>query len=297
MAKQPPRPTSGATQPLIDPAAALAVLVSAAPRTYAFFLGSAVSSPTIPTGQEVRRDTLALIYKAQTKQTPDAGADLDSWWRSRAGAQATYSSMLESVFPTTEERRRYLAGFFEGKQPNPTHKEFARMAKRGLIDVFVTTNFDRLLEKALEEEGLSVVAVSFGEQVKAAPPREHAEVYVLKLHGDYGSGRIRNTDRELEKLDPEMETEFGLVLERYGLVVLGYAGEDAAVVRLLRGRGTRYGLYWVVRGSPSKAQSELVSSIGGQFIHADQIEPFLEDVQHRIAALATQPDGRLPGQH
>lgn len=281
---------------LIDPAAAVAVLLAAAPGTYAVFVGSGVSAPVVPTGGELRRQTLALLYRAQERQLPADNEDLDRWWQSRSSQPATYSAMLAAAFPTMEERRHYLASFFEGTEPTPAHRALAQLAKKGLVKVFLTTNFDRLLEKALEAEGVSVTSVALGEHVAAAAPREHAEAYVLKLHGDYGTQRIRNTDTELESLDPEINTELELILSRYGLILLGYSGEDPAVRAAILRRGTRYGLYWVVRGAPTERQRQLLSQLGGQAIAADGAGAFVEDLNRRIAALLLQPQGRSPAQ-
>jgi len=275
----------------IDPRAAIAILVGSAPNTYAIFVGSAVSRPSIPTGREIRRATLGLIYRAENRKAPKAAQDLDDWWRRRARAEPTYSAMLAAAFPTTEERRRYLAGFFEQAEPTDAHRQLAAWAKAGLSRVFVTTNFDRLLERAFEDAGVSVTSVSIGEQVASAPPREHSGAYVLKLHGDYGTGRLRNTVEELEELDPEIEAEFGLILERHGLIVLGYAGDDPGVARAIQKRGTRYGFYWAIRGEPSQAQTQLLKAVGGQAVAVSEIAEFLTDIERRIAALTSQPEG------
>ena len=64
--------------------------------------------------------------------------------------------------------------FFAGATPTDTHREAARLAKRGLIRVFVTTNFDHLLERALEDDGITPVVISLAEQVEQAPPALHA---------------------------------------------------------------------------------------------------------------------------
>jgi tetratricopeptide (TPR) repeat protein len=45
-------------------------------------------------------------------------------------------------------------------QTNPLHKFFARLARCGLLRMIVTTNFDTLIESALEEEGIKFVCVA-----------------------------------------------------------------------------------------------------------------------------------------
>ena len=61
----------------------------------------------------------------------------------------------------------------------------AGLAADGLVRVFVTTNFDRLLEQALQARGIEPVVVTDEVSLASAMPREHADCYVLKPHGDY----------------------------------------------------------------------------------------------------------------
>jgi len=113
------------------------------------------------------------------------------------------------------------------------------MAEQGLVRVFVTTNFDRLLEHALQARGIEPVVVASDADLAAAMPREHAQCVVLKPHGDYLRETIRNTPEELAELEPAITVELGEIFSRYGLVVLGYSGADEAIARALRGRSSR----------------------------------------------------------
>lgn len=45
-----------------------------------------------------------------------------------------------------------------------------------------------------------------------------------------------------------MTAELEEVFSRHGLVVVGYSGSDGAITEGLRGRRSRYGVYWVARG-------------------------------------------------
>ncbi|MGH2968857.1 MAG: SIR2 family protein [Solirubrobacteraceae bacterium] len=132
--------------------------------------------------------------------------------------------MLALIAPDPAIRREYLAAFFEGKEPGRTHEMLAGLAARGLARVFVTTNFDRLLEHALQARGIEPIVVASDADLQAAPPREHAHCVVLKPHGDYLRQTIRNTPEELEELEPAMTAELAEVFNRYGIVVVGYSG-------------------------------------------------------------------------
>lgn len=57
--------------------------------------------------------------------------------------------MLKTYFePTDDERKQGI------KMPTLAHKSIANLVKQGFIKVIVATNFDRLLEKALNDIGI-----------------------------------------------------------------------------------------------------------------------------------------------
>jgi hypothetical protein len=89
-----------------------------------------------------------------TEVTPEAD-ELSEWLASTGRSDIGYSDLLEVIAPDAATRRDYLAKYFEGVEPGPTHERLADLAARGLVKVFVTTNFDRLLERALQTRGLS----------------------------------------------------------------------------------------------------------------------------------------------
>lgn len=285
------RVTSGAVRPLIDPAASLALHLAAAPGSFALFLGSGASAPAVPTGRDVLLTTISRVYAVTEGHAPPESLDLLAWWRERYG-EPTYGTILEAAFPVPEARRDHLAGFFANAKPTETHREAARLVRRGLVTVFVTTNFDHLLERALEDEGITPTVISLPEQLEHAPPRERSAAYVLKVHGDYTTGRIRNAPQEIEQLDAPIAAELSEIARRYGLIVVGYAGADPGVLRILQGSAFRAGLYWVARAEGS-VPAELRDRVS--VVTADDGATFLRDLQRRIEVLAAYPEGRLPG--
>ena len=71
------------------------------------------------------------------------------------------ASLLKRYFePTAEERENDL------KVPTAAHKSIVRLVGRGYVKVIITTNFDRLLEKALQSEGITPFVVSSADNIK-----------------------------------------------------------------------------------------------------------------------------------
>ena len=169
-------------------------------------------------------------------------------------------------------------------EPGPTHELLAQLAERGLVRVFVTTNFDRLLERALQARGIEPVVVTSDAHLASAPSREHADCYVLKTHGDYLQETIRNTPAEVAELEPGMTAELQEVFDRCGLVVLGYSGSDEALSNALRRRTSRHGLYWVARAELTEPARGLVEAVGGRLIVRQSASEFLGDLEHSASS-------------
>src|SRR5262249_10935310 len=77
------------------------------------------------------------------------------------------------------------------------HRAIAQLAAKGAVRVILTTNFDRLTERALEDAGVPPQVLHRPEQLASATPLAHAKVTVIKLHGDYADLEQRNTIDEL----------------------------------------------------------------------------------------------------
>lgn len=280
----------------VDATAALAVNIATAPRSMAFFLGAGVSvAAGIPSGREILEETCRRYYRAAEGLEPPDDLDIVSWAMTVLGPQTvTYSQLLDSIFPSSAARQAYLRQFFEGKSPTEAHRCLAAMAAAGWIRVFITTNFDHLLEDALTEAGVSWSRVSSPYELATARPREHSDAYILKIHGDYMSSAIRNTPAELERLDSVIEAELQAILRNYGLVVIGYSGHDPGVQKVLRTQPARYGVFWVTKGSAPPELENLLVSLDARHIVTKDADTFCRDLLHRIEAVNHHPDGRTP---
>ncbi len=280
----------------LDPIVSLTVAIAEAPGSYACLLGSGVSRDAgVPTGMEVFWLAVAELYRLEntTEETPDRDA-LAAWLRETNRADLGYSDVLELLAPDAATRRDYLAKHFDGVEPAPPHERLADLAVRGLVSVFITTNFDRLLERALQARGIVPIVVTSDADLAAAPSREHADCFVLKPHGDYLQQSIRNTPAELAQLEPGIAAELQEVLDRYGVIILGYSGGDEAIANAIRSRRSRYGLYWVARGEVAEPGRSIVEAVGGRVIVRAGAADFLADLDVRLAVFEAQPSGLTP---
>lgn len=238
---------------MIDPRLSLAISMYSNKGAYALLLGSGVSRAAgIPTGWEV---TLDLIDQVAAADGEDLGGDPEAWFRAEYGEAPEYSQLLGQLAGTSAERQELLRAYFEPteeereeglKVPTEAHRAIATLVERGYIRVIITTNFDRLLEQALESAGVTPTVIGTPDQARGARPIVHSECTVLKVHGDYLDTRLKNTPAELEEYAPEMDRNLDRIFDEFGLIVCGWSAEYDVALRaaLERCRSRRYRTYW-----------------------------------------------------
>lgn len=278
----------------LDAIDSLALTVHTSPGVYALLLGSGVSRAAgIPTGWEVTTD---LAKRLATLQGADVGDDAASWYRKTLGVEPSYSEVLAAVAKSPAERQRVLRTYFEPtedereqklKVPTDAHRAIADLCASGLIRVIVTTNFDRLVEQALEERGLHPTVISTADSAEGAPPLVHSNCVVVKLHGDYRDARILNTPEELDQYDARVDQLLDRILDDFGLIVCGWSGEwDTALRRALeRRKSRRFSTYWVARRELVGAAADLVRHLGAVPVIHQDADAFFATLAGKIEAL------------
>ena len=215
---------------MINPTESLAFSMQANPGVYAVLVGSGVSrAAKIPTGWEI---TLDLVRKLAALRKENCDPDPERWYLNTFNKEANYLDLLDALCGTPAERQQLLRDYFEPsaddrdegtKQPTAAHKAIAALAAMGFIRVILTTNFDRLIETALEGAGLKPAVLITPDQLHGALPLIHTRCCVIKLHGDYLDTRIRNTQAELDSYPAEFNRLLDRILDEFGLVVCGWS--------------------------------------------------------------------------
>lgn len=286
----------------LDPRVALATALAAQPGVYALLLGSGVSTGAgIPTGWGVV-DSLVRRAAAAAGDKPGDDFDADSWWATNGdGAHLGYSTLLERLGSTKAARRALLAGFFEPtdeerdaelKVPGPAHRAIAALVRKGVVRVIITTNFDRLLESALQAEGISAQIVTSDKAIAGMEPMQHMPCTIIKLHGDYVSLDQRNTVDELSSYPKRTNALLSRVLDEYGLIVSGWSGDwDPALVSALTANpNRRYPLFWSARSGLGDVARALTSRTGAQVVDGLTADEFFPDVLSRVEAIESMAD-------
>jgi len=282
----------------LSPLAMLATSMQAQPGVYALLLGSGVStSAGVPTGWGVVTELVRRVAAVEHPDTiEDAANDPEKWWHEHHGGGLGYSSLLEALAPTPAARQGLLAGFFEPsdeereqgiKTPSKGHLAIAELVKRGSVKVVITTNFDRLMEQALDAVGVAPQVIARPEAVKGMKPLTHAPVTVIKIHGDYLDIGTRNTPSELEQYPKEWKTLLARVFDEYGLVISGWSAEwDTALVKLMEATpNRRYPLYWDRRSGKGGTAQRLLAARSGQIVPAAGADEMFSELLSAVEAL------------
>lgn len=279
---------------MIDPMLPLAISVAEGRGVYALFLGSGVSREAgVATGSDILWDTIRIIYKEKEKKDPpEERASLQAWFEHSEYAGLGYSQILQQLFPTRGDRHQFLVKYFEGKEPGPSHKCIAEMVEKGLVKVILTTNFDSLIEHALDERKIAYNVIASDDDVKNVTPLEHANCWVMKLHGDYQLQNIKNTPKEVANLEPGLKEKFQEIVNRHGVVVIGYSGLDEGVMTVLRSRYPRYGIYWVTQsGEVNVATKAILREQDGRIIEGRTSSGFLSELLRRVESYQSADRG------
>jgi hypothetical protein len=280
---------------MIDPVTALAVSMNASPGVYALLLGSGVSKAAgIPTGWEIVQDLTGRLAVAEGE---DVGGDAIGWYVSRYEREPDYDVLLEELAPLPSERNRLLRAYFEPseeereqglKQPTEAHRAVAELVRRGYVRIVITTNFDRLLERALDEAGVSATVVSSGDDVDGLLPLDHSSCTIVKVHGDYLDTRIKNTERELRTYDPRIDSLLDRVFDDYGLIVCGWSAKYDKALRaaIARCPSRRFSTHWAARGKLGVSAERLATARDGHIVAIESADSFFAELLERVTALA-----------
>ena len=277
-----------------EPALKLAMSMHANPGVYALLIGSGVSKAAgIPTGWEI---VLDLIRKVAYMEGEKPTSELESWYQQRFGEAPDYSKLLDRLTTTSAERMTLLRSYFEPteeereqslKVPTHTHRAIATLAKHGYVRMILTTNFDRLIEMALEEAGIVPDVISSDDDLKGAMPYVHSRCVVVKLHGDYRDTRIKNTVEELANYSQELNKFLDRVFDEFGLLVCGWSSAWDTALRnaILRAPTRRFTTFWLAKGEPTDEAKKIVQQRRAEVIPIESADQFFTELREKVESL------------
>src|SRR3990167_7355048 len=158
----------------INPIISLAYNMADCSQKYVLFVGAGVSKDAgVPSGWDILIHTLQKIILQEDETKKDVTKEeIEKYYRDTFEEEFGYSDIIGQLFPSNEEQRDYLKSFFKGILPGEAHRLIAELVKENLIKYIITTNFDTLIETALDDVGLKgqYTVISSNEDVLTSKP-------------------------------------------------------------------------------------------------------------------------------
>lgn len=284
-----------------------------------WFLGAGASaSAGLPTAMDMIWEFKQKLFISQRRGSADAVADL-SQINVRVRLQAhidslehlpqseapdEYAALFEAVYPAESDRSAFLDAKLAGAKPSYGHMALATLMRGRQTRLVWTTNFDTLVDDACAKvfdttSALTTVDLDKPELVEQAISGERWPVEV-KLHGDFRSRRLKNTDDELRHQDTKLRQVLVDSCRRHGLVVIGYSGRDESIMDALEEAVEHpgafpSGLFWLHRGE-SAPLPRVVRLLGravdaeveASLVSVDNFDEILRDLVRLIDGLETK---------
>ena len=280
-------------------------------KKFCFVLGAGASrSSGIPTGQE--------LVNRWEEDMQERNADEHEAWKKRLGITDTnkdqhYSDYYEEYFLEPEDGYNYLKGEMADAMPSAGYVVLAYLLCQTPHKVVITTNFDHLVEKAVNEYAHTIPLVIGHEAIAHHVPSQITDPVVFKIHNDLLL-KPKSVKRDLKILPEEWKAPLERVFREYHPIFIGYAGNDPSLmdfllenVELFKDRKWKQP-YWMLYGEdqPTEKAERFVNGAGGLWIRHEgfdialcqigkemgYVEPkdedeeaFLKDARQRFAAL------------
>lgn len=209
-------------------------------------------------------------------------------------SEVEYAELFLNAYPDESDRRRFIDRMVSQATPSFGHLALAVLSAIGKARITWTTNFDRNVEDSAANvfgtTGRLTVSTLDSSRLASETLLEERWPILVKLHGDFQSRRLKNTNDELLRQDENMRQCLTDASKRFGMVVLGYSGRDASIMSaledaLLNGAGFPEGLFWICRpGSPPYPRAtrliERAQQLGisAHLIESPSFDEFMADV-------------------
>ncbi|MFA5555305.1 MAG: SIR2 family protein [Phycisphaerae bacterium] len=236
--------------------------------TYSLLLGAGCSiTSDIPSAEDCIWEWKKSIYKSNNStvtdwienyRNPKVKNTIQHWLDNQGGypergCAEEYSFYAKKCYPIEEHRRQYFQKISSNKKPSIGYKSIPIIAKQGMLDSVWTTNLDELIVTACSGSGVQSIEITLDSVQRLTKRNQNRnELPVIKLHGDFKYGELKNTVEELRNQDKTFRRILIDYLRDKHLIVVGYSGRDASLMNALKEAYSLPGggmLYWCGYGN------------------------------------------------
>ncbi|MGD2072262.1 MAG: SIR2 family protein [Candidatus Thorarchaeota archaeon] len=236
---------------------------------YALFVGAGISVSAgvplaitdLPNLPSIASEAKKHIFISNNPNLMPSKKNIKKWFKRKGYLEESnniYGDILELLSTSKRGRMKFLRQFFVGKQPSLIHLYIAEMVKRKIIEIILTTNFDDLLEKALDRLSIEHITYAFSQSLRDFKLLDNYPK-LIKFHGDYRYSYIKNTNKETIELEKIKIAAFEHIMHEYGLIFVGYGGNDKSIMNPILNCISKedylpYGIVWVKRKGSSHSE-------------------------------------------
>ncbi len=254
---------------------------------FSFLIGAGASSSSgIKTaGQMIDGWRRQLYEQSESNEPIEEWLIKQNWYED----DEEYSILFEKVCDQRSQRRICIEDCVKDATPSWGYIYLANIIAHQYCNIAFTPNFDDLINEAcflytdlrpiMCAHDSAVVDI----RVTSARPK------IIKLHGDFLYDSMKNTVRETETLEKNMRDKFMQFAREYGLVVIGYGGNDRSIMDTLDIllRSDSYfpnGLYWCVKdeGKVSKKLDRLMRRDNVYWVKIDGFDEFMSELHEEL---------------
>jgi len=231
---------------------------------FALFIGAGASASSgIKTASQMISEWRRLLYEqSKSDETLEKWLKKQDWYED----EEEYPILFENTYDQRSQRRVYIEDC-----------------------VKVTSNFDDLLNEACFLYADLRPIVCAHDSAVADIRVTSARPKIIKLHGDFLYDSIKNTVRETETLEKNMRDKFMQFATEYGMVVIGYGGNDRSVMDILDTilKSDGYfpnGLYWCKRkgDKASKKLERLMRRDNAYWVEIEGFDEFMAGLHDKL---------------
>jgi hypothetical protein len=170
------------------------------------------------------------------------------WYDSRN----PYSALFEKKYDLPRQRRMFVEQEVRDKIPSIGYSYLIKLVENNYFKTLFTTNFDDLLNESFYQYSTNRPILCAHDSAINSITITSKRPKIIKLHGDYLFDDIKSTLRETESLEENIKNKFIEFAKDYGLIIIGYGGNDRSIVDILSYllKNEEYfknGIYWCLR--------------------------------------------------
>ncbi|HEY0174091.1 MAG TPA: SIR2 family protein [Pyrinomonadaceae bacterium] len=212
------------------------------PLGYILFLGAGASVEAgIPTASQLVMRALRRMREQTTSSAKPSAemsdAEIEKWAQEKGFYDAAdtehskYAQVMNNLFPVPALREEFVRRELRKARVSNGYRILGELIGRGVFDTILTTNFDHLVRQGADAaRPWPIEEVNSYEQYNRLATFS-LEPRIIRLHGDFWHGNLRNTQEELSRTPRIIFDAAKKLFRSYGVIVVGYGGEDASLMQ------------------------------------------------------------------